>query len=83
MDRAKNLAAAWNLDPSEGMAQTVPTILNIDDTSLLSLAEKVGVSLGISVDMVENNLKLNRAQEQARLNIFHQSKKIKSTRRGV
>jgi hypothetical protein len=77
MDRAKNLAAARNLDPSEGMTQTVPTILNIDDTSLLSLAEKVGVSLGISVDMVENNLKLIRAQEQDRLNIFHQNKNKK------
>jgi hypothetical protein len=41
-------------------------------------AESVGVSLGTSIDMVENNLKLIRAQEQARVNIFHESKKQKN-----
>jgi hypothetical protein len=40
---------------------------------LLNIARLLGVDLGISVDLVNSNLQLIRAQEQARVNLFHES----------
>ncbi|KAM0865344.1 hypothetical protein ACQ4PT_043334 [Festuca glaucescens] len=71
MERAKARAAAKNDISSEG---TLPTVLNSDSSVLVDVASLVGIDLGNSLDMIEDNLNLIRSHEQARFNLFNLSK---------
>jgi hypothetical protein len=74
MDKAKNRAMVWNLQSSEG-STSLPTLASTSDYCILDISSKVGIELGISLDMIDNNLILLRGQEQARLNLFLNSER--------
>jgi hypothetical protein len=57
----------------EGTDDDSPSALDSDNCTLFNIASLLGVDLGISVDLVNCNLQLIRAQEQARVNLFHES----------
>ena len=69
LDRAKELKSK-NMAIDTGNLADFPTIANSSNATLLDIASVVGVSLGVSLDMVENNLSIMRAQEAARVNMF-------------
>ena len=76
MDLAKNIKAK-NLDKNEE-GKEIPTVLNSDDQTLIDIARLIGVDLGTSLDMIENNLELIRLQEQARIAMFNEQHKEKN-----
>jgi hypothetical protein len=57
----------------EGTDDDSPSALDSDNCTLFNIASLLGVDLVISVDLVNCNLQLIRAQEQARVNLFHES----------
>jgi hypothetical protein len=73
MGRAIIRAMVKNLQPLEGTS--VPTLASTYDYCILDIASRVGIELGTSLDMIDNNLSLLRGQEQARVNIFINSEK--------
>jgi hypothetical protein len=73
LERAKNRVKAKNLIVSEGTH--TPTVLNSGYPVIMDVAELVGIELGSSLEMIENNLDMLMKQEQARFNIFAMSNK--------
>jgi hypothetical protein len=72
LDRAINLVAAKkNL---EGNDDDPFTILDSSDSTLIDISRLLGVDLGTSIDLISQNLHLICAQEQARVNLFLQSR---------
>jgi hypothetical protein len=72
LDRAINLVAAKkNL---EGTDDDAFTILDSSNSTLTDISRLLGVDLGTSIDLISHNLHLIRAQEQARVNLFLQSR---------
>jgi hypothetical protein len=69
MDMAKKIAMAKNLQPSQ-VSDTLPTLVNTYDYSILDIASRVGIDLGTTLDMIDTNLALIRKHEHARVNIF-------------
>ena len=67
MERAKTIKAK-TLD-NDGKC-CFPSVLSTDKDTLLDIAKLIGVDLGISLEMVDHNLDLIRAQEEARMAVF-------------
>jgi hypothetical protein len=59
LDRAKNFKSK-NLATDEGTEDNLPTVINSSNATLLDISNIVGVGLGASLYMVEDNLSLLR-----------------------
>ena len=65
MERAKIIKQA-KFQENEGTLENFPTVLNSNCSNLLDIAHFVGLDLGASLDLAEQNIELIRLQEQAR-----------------
>lgn len=78
LDRAMSLARAKNLPNLEGIPSD-RSDFSSENVKLLDVASLIGVDLGVSLDMVEHNLKLIQSHESARREMYLASKREASS----
>ena len=56
MERAKTINKSKFLEKEECNTLSFPTVLNSDNSTLFDIANLIGVDLGVSLEMAEQNI---------------------------